>query len=68
MTNEELITPKEARAMLKVSNKTLWSWYRKGLIRAVRLPSGKLRYYKSDIEKILKGELDWKQSKATESQ
>ncbi len=56
MSYEELITPKEARKILKVSNKTLWSWYRKGLIRAVRLPSGKLRYYKSDIEKIVKGE------------
>jgi predicted site-specific integrase-resolvase len=28
-----------------------------GLIRAVKLPTGKLRYYRSDIEKILKGEL-----------
>ncbi|PUA31312.1 MAG: hypothetical protein B9J98_06890 [Candidatus Terraquivivens tikiterensis] len=56
MAYEELITPKEARALLRVSNKTLWSWYKKGLIRAVRLPSGKLRYYRSDIERILKGE------------
>ncbi|MBS7248404.1 MAG: helix-turn-helix domain-containing protein [Candidatus Jordarchaeales archaeon] len=56
MSYEELITPKEARKILKVSNKTLWLWYKKGLIRGVRLPSGKLRYYKSDIEKILRGE------------
>lgn len=42
--------------MLKVSNKTLWSWYKKGLIRGVKLPSGRLRYYKADIEKILRGE------------
>ncbi|MEM1606601.1 MAG: helix-turn-helix domain-containing protein [Candidatus Bathyarchaeia archaeon] len=56
MSYEELVTPKEARTILKVSNKTLWLWYKKGLIRAVRLPSGKLRYYKSDIEKILRGE------------
>ncbi len=56
MDYEELITPKEARAMLKVSNKTLWSWHKKGLIRAVRLPSGRLRYYRKDIEAILRGE------------
>ncbi|MEM3503940.1 MAG: helix-turn-helix domain-containing protein [Candidatus Bathyarchaeia archaeon] len=56
MSYEELITPKEARTILKVSNKTLWLWYKKGLIRAVRLPSGKLRYYRSGIEKILRGE------------
>ncbi|MEM1635738.1 MAG: helix-turn-helix domain-containing protein [Nitrososphaerota archaeon] len=55
MSYEELVTPKEARTILKVSNKTLWLWYKKGLIRAVRLPSGRLRYYKSDIEKILRG-------------
>lgn len=60
MSYEELITPKEARTMLGVSNKTLWLWYKKGLIRAVRLPSGKLRYYKSDIEAILRGEYSWK--------
>ncbi len=55
MDYEELITPKEARAILRVSNKTLWSWHKKGLIRAVRLPSGRLRYYKSDIEDIVRG-------------
>lgn len=55
MDYEELITPKEARRLLRVSNKTLWSWYKKGLIRAVRLPSGRLRYYKSDIDAILRG-------------
>lgn len=56
MSYEELLTPREARGMLRVSNKTLWSWYKRGLIRAVVLPTGKLRYYRSDIERILMGE------------
>ncbi|MEM2742138.1 MAG: helix-turn-helix domain-containing protein [Nitrososphaeria archaeon] len=55
MSYEELITPKEARAILKVSNKTLWNRYKRGLIKAVKLSSRKLRYYKSDIEKTLRG-------------
>jgi len=53
---EELITPKEACRMLRVSASTLRRWAYQGKIRYVRLPSGKLRYYKSDIEEILRGE------------
>ena len=54
--SEELITPKKARSMLGVSASTLRRWAYQGKIRYVRLPSGKLRYYKSDIERILRGE------------
>ena len=42
--------------MLGVSASTLRRWAYQGKIRYVRLPSGKLRYYKSDIERILRGE------------
>ncbi|MHC1635609.1 MAG: helix-turn-helix domain-containing protein [Candidatus Methanospirareceae archaeon] len=53
---EELITPKKACSMLGVAASTLRRWAYQGKIRYVRLPSGKLRYYKSDIERILRGE------------
>jgi len=53
---EELITPKEACRMLGVSASTLRRWAYQGKIRYVKLPSGRLRYYKSDIERILRGE------------
>ena len=39
---------------LGISVKTLWVWQKKGIIRAVRLPTGKLRYPKSEVERILK--------------
>jgi len=57
---EELITPKEACRMLGVSASTLRRWAYQGKIRYVRLPSGRLRYYRSDIERILRGEFDAK--------
>jgi predicted site-specific integrase-resolvase len=41
--------------------KTLWEWQKKGIIRAVRLPTGKLRYPRSEVERI------WRSLKATES-
>lgn len=37
-------------------------WQRKGIIRAVRLPTGKLRYPRSEVERL------WRQLRATESQ
>jgi len=40
--------------MLGVAS-TLRRWAYQSKIRYVRLPSGKLRYYKSDIEGILRG-------------
>jgi putative resolvase len=59
---EELLRPKEVAKIFNISVKTLWEWQRKGLIKAVRLPTGKLRYPKSEVERI------WKSLKATESQ
>jgi putative resolvase len=56
MDTEELLSPREAAKLLHVSVKTLYKWYRKGIIKAVRLPTGRLRYYKSDIERILRGD------------
>ena len=60
--SEELITPKEACKMLGVSTSTLRRWAYQGKIRYVKLPSGRLRYYRSDIEKILRGEHSAKKS------
>ncbi|MEM2788237.1 MAG: helix-turn-helix domain-containing protein [Candidatus Bathyarchaeia archaeon] len=45
-----------------ISVKTLWEWQKRGIIRAVRLPTGKLRYPKSEVERL------WRQLKATGSQ
>jgi len=51
--SEELITPKKQH--VGCVRATLRRWAYQSKIRYVRLPSGKLRYYKSDIEGILRG-------------
>lgn len=47
-----LLRPKEAAKALGVSPKTLWRYWKKGKIEAIRLPSGRLRYPKDEIERI----------------
>jgi Predicted site-specific integrase-resolvase len=59
---EELLKPKDVAKIFNITTKTLWEWQKKGIIKAVRLPSGKLRYPKSEVERI------WKQLRATKSQ
>ena len=48
-----LLSPREASRMIGFSYKTLWRWWKEGKIRAVRFPSRRLRYYRSDIEQLL---------------
>ena len=60
--SEELLRPRDVAKIFGISVKTLWGWQRKGIIEAVRLPTGKLRYPKSEVERL------WKRLKATESQ
>ncbi|MEM2314748.1 MAG: helix-turn-helix domain-containing protein [Candidatus Bathyarchaeia archaeon] len=58
---EELLRPKDVAKIFNISVKTLWEWQKRGIIRAVRLPTGKLRYPKSEVERL------WRQLKATGS-
>jgi len=62
LMEEELLRPSEVAKKFGISVKTLWKWQRKGIIRAVKLPTGKLRYPKSEVERL------WRQLKATGSQ
>lgn len=53
---DSLLSPREASKLLHVNYRTLWRWaVKENRIRFVRLPSGHLRYYKEDLEKILSG-------------
>ncbi|QIZ69876.1 IS607 family transposase [Oxynema aestuarii] len=46
---KKYVTPKEAQAILGVSEKTLRNWDKQGKIRAIRIPSGHRRYDISSI-------------------
>jgi 8-oxo-dGTP diphosphatase len=53
---DELLTTREAAQMLRVGQSTLTRWIRLGQLRAVRLPSGKLRVRRSDVERVFEQE------------
>ena len=56
-----MLKPKDVAKIFNITTKTLWEWQKRGIIKAVRLPSGKFRYPRSEVERI------WKQLRATES-
>ncbi|MEM4004207.1 MAG: helix-turn-helix domain-containing protein [Desulfurococcaceae archaeon] len=58
---EELLRPSEVARKSGISVKTLWKWQRRGIIKAVKLPAGKPRYPKSEVERL------WQQLRATGS-
>jgi excisionase family DNA binding protein len=51
---KKLLAGSEVRAMLGVSKRTLYNWCRKGKLKYIRLPSGHKRYFRSEIEAILR--------------
>ena len=58
MIRDKWLTSKEACRLLGVNYRTLWRWAKMGLIRYVKVPpgssKGRFRYYREDVEKILR--------------
>ena len=54
---EEYLTPVQFAEALQVSLVTLWSWDRKGITKPLFIGKAK-RYRRSDLERILTGEVD----------
>jgi len=46
--------------MLGISRQTLWEWTKKGIIKAVRLPTGRFRYPESEVKRILEEMKKWR--------
>ncbi|MEM3790189.1 MAG: hypothetical protein QW260_03810 [Thermoproteota archaeon] len=40
---EELLRPKDVTKIFNISVKTLWKWQRKGIVKAIRLPTLRAR-------------------------
>jgi excisionase family DNA binding protein len=49
----ELLSAAEVGAMLEVSDETVRRWADAGKIRHIRLPSGQVRFRRSDIDALL---------------
>jgi len=51
---QRLLTVNEVAKELRISARTLYLWIKQGRIKAIKLPSGKLRIESSELERILK--------------
>ena len=52
---DEYTTPKKAREILQITNKTLRIWDKEGKIRTIRTPTGHRRYHLRDCQNIALG-------------
>ncbi|MBS7617278.1 helix-turn-helix domain-containing protein [Candidatus Bathyarchaeota archaeon] len=59
---EKLLTTGGVAKRLQVSRRTVERWIVKGIIRAIKYPSGRFKVPESEVERI------WSSLKATESQ
>jgi len=50
-----LLKTGEVMAILGIQRLTLYRWRKNGIIRYIVLPNGDIRYPRSEIERILKG-------------
>jgi excisionase family DNA binding protein len=53
MSADEMLGPKEAAAVLGISTDTLTRWGDQGRIRYIRLPTGRRKYHREDVERLL---------------
>jgi excisionase family DNA binding protein len=54
MPDKSLLTTSQAADMLDVSRDTVARWIRLGQLPAVRLPSGRYRVRREDVERLLR--------------
>ena len=52
----ELLTPAEVAFAFKVDPKTVTRWARAGRLTWIRTPGGHRRYYRAEIQKLLRAE------------
>ena len=53
MPDDELLTPAQVARMFRVHPKTVTGWAQSGKLRSVRTSDGRLRFYRSDIERAI---------------
>lgn len=53
MNRDDLLTSGQAAAIVGVTDETIRRWAEDGKVRHMRLPSGRFRFRRSDIEALL---------------
>jgi excisionase family DNA binding protein len=57
MTDEpELLTTSEVARIFKVARSTVVGWAARGLIEYTRTPTGRLRFYRESVDRLLQRE------------
>lgn len=54
MEQPELLTTNEVARIFRVARSTVVNWADKGLLPSTRTPSGRLRFYRRDVERFLR--------------
>lgn len=49
----ELLSTRDVARIFKVSRSTVVGWAARGLLPHLRMPSGRLRFYRAEIDEIL---------------
>jgi excisionase family DNA binding protein len=62
--HDELVTPRELAKALRVDVKTTTRWAAEGKLRSVRTLGGHRRFFRADLEAILRGETPQPSAKA----
>jgi excisionase family DNA binding protein len=52
--DEELLTTNEVASIFRVARSTVVGWAAKGLVPYTKTPTGRLRFYRADIERLLR--------------
>jgi excisionase family DNA binding protein len=55
---ERLMTPGEVAALFRVDPKTVTRWAASGRISSIRTPGGHRRFRESEVQALLRGEID----------
>lgn len=58
LAGDQLLTPGEVAKVFFVSTKTVTRWAADGLLRSVRTPGGHRRFYRSEVQALLRPEGD----------
>lgn len=58
MERERLMTPGEVAALFRVDPKTVTRWAASGRISSIRTPGGHRRFRESEVQALLRGEID----------
>jgi excisionase family DNA binding protein len=50
---DELLTPRQVAELLQVDRNSIYRWIKKGVINAIKLPGGQIRFNRNYINRLV---------------